>query len=118
MITTSIPITVKKTAQSRIAELDENNLGFGKVFSDHMFIADYKDGQWSNASIVPYDKIPFSPSSSVMHYGQSIFEGMKAYRNENGKILLFRPLANQKRLNISAIRMAMPNMIVWASAAE
>ncbi|MBL7892618.1 MAG: branched-chain amino acid aminotransferase [Bacteroidia bacterium] len=110
MITTAIPITVKKTAKSRIAELDEANLGFGKIFSDHMFIADYRDGQWTEASITPYDKLPFSPSSSMMHYGQSIFEGMKAYRAEDGKVLLFRPLANQKRLNISAVRMAMPTI--------
>jgi branched-chain amino acid aminotransferase len=110
MVTTAIPITVKKTAKSRIAELDESNLGFGKIFSDHMFVADYSDGHWTKAEIVPYDKIPFSPSSSVMHYGQSIFEGMKAYRGDDGKILLFRPLANQKRLNVSAIRMCMPSI--------
>ncbi|MBI2269435.1 MAG: branched-chain amino acid aminotransferase [Bacteroidetes bacterium] len=110
MITTAIPITVKKTAKSRIAELDEINLGFGKIFSDHMFVAEYSNGQWKEASIMPYDKIPFSPSSSMMHYGQSIFEGMKAYRAEDGRVLLFRPLANQKRLNISAVRMAMPTI--------
>lgn len=110
MITTTLPITINKIAHSRIAELNEANLGFGKIFSDHMFVADYCDGHWSNATIVPYDKISFSPSSSMMHYGQSIFEGMKAYRSEKGEVLLFRPIANQKRLNISATRMAMPQL--------
>lgn len=110
MITSALPITVKKVTNSRISELDEANLGFGKVFSDHMFVADYSNGQWTNAAVVPYDKIPFSPSSSMMHYGQAIFEGMKAYRGDNGEILLFRPLANHKRLNISAVRMAMPTI--------
>ena len=77
MITTDLPITVKKTEKSRIAEMKEP-LGFGKIFSDHMFVAEYKDGHWDHAGILPYDKIPFSPSVSVMHYGQAIFEGMKA----------------------------------------
>jgi branched-chain amino acid aminotransferase len=110
MMTTTIPVSIKKVTNSRIAEVDESNLGFGKVFSDHMFVADYNAGHWFSAGIVPYDKIPFSPSSSMMHYGQAIFEGMKAYRNDKGDVLLFRPLANQKRLNISAVRMAMPTI--------
>ncbi len=108
MTTAVLPITVTKISGSRISELDESNLGFGKIFSDHMFVADYKNGHWEKAEILPYGKIPFSPSSSMMHYGQAIFEGMKAYRNVNGEVFLFRPIANQKRLNISAIRMAMP----------
>jgi branched-chain amino acid aminotransferase len=107
MITTDLPITVKKTEKSRIAEMKEP-LGFGKIFSDHMFVTDYKDGHWRDASIAPYDKISFHPSISAIHYGQAIFEGMKAYRSEKGEILLFRPMENLKRLNISATRMAMP----------
>lgn len=108
MITTETSITVKKTTKSRISELNEATMGFGKVFSDHMFVADYSNGQWAKAEIVPYDKISISPAGSMMHYGQSIFEGMKAYRTDQGRILLFRPLSNHKRLNISAQRMCMP----------
>ena len=110
MVTTLSPLTIKKTAQSRINEVDQNNLGFGKYFSDHMFVADFKDGHWYQASILPYGNMEFSPASSMMHYGQAIFEGMKAYRHAKGEIQLFRPLANLKRLNISAIRMAMPQV--------
>ena len=83
-------------------------LGFGKLFADHMFITDFKNGQWTDARVVPYENLSISPSSAMLHYGQAIFEGMKAYRAENGEVLLFRPLANHKRLNASAIRMAMP----------
>jgi len=110
MISTPLPIAVKKVVKSRIAELDEANLGFGKIFSDHMFISDFRNGHWDNAGITPYGMMEFSPSSSMMHYGQAIFEGMKAYRNEKGEVFLFRPLANHKRLNISAVRMAMPTI--------
>ena len=109
MLTTeTFEVKVQKTSKSRVKELDFNNLSFGKVFSDHMFMADYKNGQWSNAQIVPYGPVPMSPSSSALHYGQAIFEGMKAYRNDKGEVLMFRPVDNHKRLNISAERMAMP----------
>ena len=109
MLTTeAIRIDVKKIPKTRIAELDINNLQFGKLFADHMFVADYRDGQWQNPSIVPYDKIPMSPSISALHYGQAIFEGLKAYKNDNGEVLISRPDANLKRLNISCERMAMP----------
>src|SRR5437870_4088962 len=102
MVSEKINIQVQKVKESRISELDAKDIGFGKHFSDHMFIADYKDGKWDGMNIVPYDKIPFSPSASMMHYGQAIFEGMKAYRNEKGEVFLFRPLDNFKRINISA----------------
>jgi branched-chain amino acid aminotransferase len=75
-----------------------------------MFIAEYADGQWSKSRIVPFGNLDLSPASSMMHYGQAIFEGMKAYRSDNGDVLLFRPLENQKRLNRSALRMAMPEV--------
>ncbi len=110
MIAAYPQVTVKKVAKSRINEVDQDNLGFGKYFSDHMFVADYKDGHWTEAGIMPYGEMSFSPASSMMHYGQSIFEGMKAYRTSNGEVQLFRPLANFKRLNISAVRMAMPQL--------
>jgi len=111
MITTEKPvIKVFKTAQSRIGEIDFNDLHFGKAFADHMFISDYKDGVWNDSQIVPYGPVPMSPSTSALHYGQSIFEGMKAYKNDKGEVLLFRPLDNHKRMNISAERMAMPSI--------
>ncbi len=108
--TKSHNLQIQKTAQSRIGEIDFNNLQFGKVFSDHMFMADFKNGEWTDSKIVPYGQIPMSPATSALHYGQSIFEGMKAYKNDKGEILLFRPLENYKRINISADRMAMPTI--------
>lgn len=109
MITTdTLRINIRKTSKSRIAEMDVNNLVFGRLFSDHMFISDYTNGQWKNNSIVPYEKFSISPSMSALHYGQTIFEGLKAYKNENGDVLISRPWANHKRLNISCERMAMP----------
>jgi len=108
MIKEKLNINVRKVNKSRVSEVDLKNIGFGKYFSDHMFIADYENGKWTDMSIVPYDKIPFSPSSSMMHYGQAIFEGMKAYKNDKGEAFLFRSLDNFKRINVSAERMAMP----------
>lgn len=103
-------IKIEKITQSRIKECDINDVPFGKYFSDHMFIADYADGEWSNACIMPYRDVPMSFSMSALHYGQAIFEGMKAYKNTNNEITIFRPLENFKRLNKSAIRMAMPEV--------
>jgi branched-chain amino acid aminotransferase len=110
MSAATLHINITKTDHSRLPGLDINNLPFGKVFSDHMFIAEYADGQWSESRIVPFGNLDLSPASSMMHYGQAIFEGMKAYRSDNGDVLLFRPLENQKRLNRSALRMAMPEV--------
>jgi len=106
----SLAVTVHKTSHSRINELDFDHLAFGKVFSDHMFMADYKDNHWGDAQILPYGPVAMSPSTSALHYGQAIFEGMKAYKNDKGEISLFRPLDNHKRINISADRMCMPNI--------
>ncbi|GAB4147807.1 MAG: branched-chain amino acid aminotransferase [Bacteroidia bacterium] len=110
MTTATSSIEIQKTQHSRLPGLDINNLPFGKVFSDHMFIAEYRDGKWGKSRIMPYGNLSLSPASSMMHYGQAIFEGMKAYRSDSGEVLLFRPLENQKRLNRSAIRMAMPEV--------
>jgi branched-chain amino acid aminotransferase len=104
---TAVFIKVQKTTQSRIKDLDFNHLSFGKVFSDHMFVADYKNGKWDDCQIVPYAPFQMSPAAAVLHYGQAIFEGMKAYKNEKGEVSLFRPIANQKRINTSAERMCM-----------
>ncbi|HET6243917.1 MAG: branched-chain amino acid aminotransferase [Bacteroidetes bacterium] len=105
-ISSNIPID--RIEKSRIGEVDFDKLQFGKMFSDHMFVSDYIDGAWKNSRISPYKKLELSPSSAVIHYGQSIFEGMKAYKNANGEIMLFRPIDNFKRLNKSAERMCMP----------
>ncbi len=91
------------------AKPNENQLGFGKIFTDHMFIMDYTraDG-WHNARIVPFDNLSLHPASTVFHYGAEIFEGLKAYRREDGKVQLFRPMENIKRMNSSADRMSLP----------
>jgi len=110
METATLTIPVQKTAKSRISEIDFSHLQFGKNFSDHMFITEFKNGTWQNPRIIPFQKLDLGPSSAVIHYGQSIFEGMKAYKNEKGNVLLFRPLDNFKRLNKSAVRMCMPEL--------
>lgn len=100
-------MNVVKTKQTRIAEVDWKKLGFGNYFSDHMFVTEFANGSWNNPRIVPYGKFEVSPALSALHYGQSIFEGMKAYLHADGNVYMFRPLENFKRLNISAERMAM-----------
>lgn len=88
-----------------------DNLGFGNVFSDHMFILDYTEGKgWHDARIVPYGTIAYEPSIMVFHYGQSIFEGLKAYRTDDGQVALFRPDQNMKRLNESCDRLCIPRI--------
>lgn len=103
-------IHVTLSSTSRIDQCDFDNIQFGKIFTDHMFCADYSNGAWHNPRIVPYGPVAFSPAMSVIHYGQGIFEGMKAYKSSEGKALLFRPLENWKRLNTSARRMCMPEV--------
>lgn len=103
-----LTIPAQCVTESRISQLDINNIEFGKLFSDHMLVVDYKDEAWQNPEILPYGNITMSPATSALHYGQAIFEGMKAYKDANGDILLFRPLDNFRRLNISAERMCMP----------
>lgn len=103
-------ISIEKVSQSKITEVDFNNIVFGKQFSDHMFVADYKNGKWSDFKIMPFGKIEVSPACAALHYGQAVFEGMKAYKNDQNEVLLFRPLDNAKRLNISAKRLCMPEI--------
>jgi branched-chain amino acid aminotransferase len=105
--TETMHIELTKTKHSHLPDVDWKKLGFGNYFSDHMFITEFAGGQWKNSKIVPYGKFEISPALSALHYGQSIFEGMKAYKHANGEIYLFRPLENLKRLNVSAERMAM-----------
>jgi branched-chain amino acid aminotransferase len=104
----ALKIDVDYVKKSRFSEIDFSNLPFGKVYSDHMFIADYREGEWKNLRIIPFGYMPISPATPAIHYGQSIFEGMKAYPSAAGEALVFRPLDNLKRLNISAERMCMP----------
>ena len=106
----TMQIDVKKAKRSRLKEVDWKNLGFGIYFSDHMFVSDFDGSQWKSSRIVPYGNFEISPALSALHYGQSIFEGMKAYRHANGDIYLFRPLENFKRFNVSAERMAMASV--------
>ncbi len=101
-------ITIHKADTSRIHEVDFSALQFGSVFSDHMFSCDFEDGTWKNAQVLPYGPLTISPAAKVFHYGQAVFEGMKAFKDENGGIFMFRPEDNFNRINKSAVRMAMP----------
>lgn len=101
-------LKIEKVKESRINEVDFSKLSFGKTFADHMFICEYKDGQWQNPTIKPYAPVTLEPSASVFHYGQAVFEGMKAYKDDEGHVFLFRPQENYKRINKSSARLAMP----------
>jgi branched-chain amino acid aminotransferase len=105
-------IEVLKTSQSRLKEVNWEDLGFGKIFSDHMVVIEYRDGQWGNAQIRPYGPMQFSPAISSLHYGQAIFEGLKAFKSANDEVFIFRPEKNAERLNESARRMCMPELPV------
>ncbi|MEY2830075.1 MAG: hypothetical protein RIQ33_1933 [Bacteroidota bacterium] len=106
----SFPIKINKAAKSRLTEIELKGLAFGKTFTDHMLVAEYYDGKWQTAEILPYGLIPTAPSVYSLHYGQSIFEGMKAVKNAEGNAMMFRPLENWKRLNYSGHRMALPEV--------
>jgi branched-chain amino acid aminotransferase len=103
-------IKTTKVASSRINEFDESNIQFGKLYADHMLVADYADGAWGTTEIMPYGDIAMSPATTFIHYGQSIFEGIKAYKNKDGRVAIFRPEENWKRFNRSADRMGMPDV--------
>lgn len=103
-------IEVIKTKTSKINDVDFDNLKFGSVFSDHMLECDFKDGKWQAPKVVPYAPITLDPSAKIFHYGQSVFEGMKAYKDAAKNIWLFRPLENFKRLNISSKRLSIPEL--------
>ena len=103
-------IEIVQVATSNIENVDFQNLAFGSVFSDHMLECDYKNGMWQTPKIVPYQPITLDPSAKIFHYGQSVFEGMKAYKDAQDDVWLFRPLDNFKRLNISSKRLAIPEL--------
>jgi branched-chain amino acid aminotransferase len=102
-----IPIT--KTSAPKAKPADPGSMGFGQLFTDHMFLMDYEEGSgWINPRIVPYQNLPLDPASMVLHYGQAVFEGMKAYKWKNGEIKLFRPQKNFQRMNASNERLCIP----------
>jgi branched-chain amino acid aminotransferase len=103
-------ILIRPIADSRISEVDFGNLEFGKYVSDHMFMCDYEKGEWQQPRIIPFGDISLSPTALVLHYGQSLFEGMKAFRMQDDKICLFRPQKHYERLIKSMERMCMPSI--------
>ncbi len=103
---TAIKVTI--TNHSRWNEVDWSNLPFGKIFSDHMLVMDYADGEWKQPEVVPFQSISIHPATSALHYGQAIFEGLKANRTPDGEVLIFRPDMNAKRFQESCERMCMP----------
>lgn len=103
-------ISFRPTTKSNLDSVDFGNIPFGETFSDHMFVADYYDGEWRDLRIVPFGPITMTPANITLHYGQSIFEGMKAFKNQDGVPTLFRPEMHAKRLNASAARMCMPDV--------
>jgi len=111
MATHSIPVT--KNPNSKLPSFDMNQIAFGKNFTDHMLVADYENGEWKNVEIKPYTSFEVDPSSAVLHYGQTIFEGIKAFKNEKGEVVIFRPDQNFIRFNTSAARMQMPQVPEW-----
>lgn len=101
-------LEIIKAPSSKIDSVDFENLMFGNTFTDHMMSCDYKDGEWKNPVIKPYGPIELEPSARVFHYGQAIFEGMKAFKDDEDQVWLFRPDENMKRFNISSKRLAIP----------
>ena len=101
-------MTIVPIQNSRLHEVDFDNLSFGTVFTDHMFVCDYENGTWGTPEIIPYGPFSMAPSASVLHYGQAVFEGMKAYKDSAEEVWLFRPDQNIKRMNKSAERLAIP----------
>ena len=101
-------LKILKTEKTKIEDVDFNNFSFGSVFTDHMFECDFIDGEWINPVIKPYKKIELEPSASVFHYGQAVFEGMKAYKDKDDNVWLFRPDQNFSRINKSSERLAIP----------
>ncbi len=103
-------INITKVEHSKLNDINLENIPFGKFFTDHMLEVDYEDGEWKNAEIKPYQPLLLDPSIAALHYGQAIFEGIKAYKNEAGEVSIFRPIDNFKRFNVSAERMQMPQV--------
>jgi branched-chain amino acid aminotransferase len=107
-MTETVEISVVKTERSRLKDINLENIPFGKFFTDHMLEADFENGEWKSVEIKPYQPLSMEPSLAALHYGQAIFEGIKAYRTHSGDAYIFRPIDNFKRFNRSAVRMNMP----------
>lgn len=103
-------IKITKVVESKLSSINLDNIPFGKYFTDHMLVADYCNGEWRSVEIMPYQSLQLDPSLAAIHYGQSIFEGIKAYKNEEGEAFIFRPYDNFIRFNLSAERMCMPTV--------
>ena len=99
---------VTRVQETKINSVDFENLVFGKTFTDHMFLCHFRDGKWQTPEIKPYQALTLDPSAIVLHYGQAVFEGMKAFKDDNKKVWLFRPEENFKRINLSAKRLQIP----------
>jgi len=109
-MTDTFNLSINKVRSSRVSQVDFSKVNFGKEYADHMFVADYRDGNWQQFSIEPYAPLTFLPGLAILHYGQSVFEGLKAYKDQNNNVLVFRPEMNFKRLNVSAERMCIPQI--------
>lgn len=107
-MTAAMDISITKAERSKLQDISLENMPFGKYFTDHMLEADYENGEWKNVEIKPYQPLLLSPSVAALHYGQAIFEGIKAYKDADGNAFIFRPQDNYKRFNASAERMQMP----------
>ncbi len=109
-MTAALDINVTKAERSKLNEMTLENIPFGRYYTDHMLEADYENGEWTNVEIKPYQPLLLEPSLAALHYGQAIFEGIKAYKNPAGEAFIFRPQDNFRRFNISAERMQMPTI--------
>ncbi len=107
-LTKSLYIPVERVYQSRLNEVDWENLEFGKYFTDHMLICDYTDGEWGAPKIIPFGNFQLSPVAMALHYGQTVFEGLKVFRMEDGSVNIFRSQKHYERLSLSAERLCMP----------
>ena len=108
MLNETLSLKITKSDNSRINSVDWDNLPFGKVFSDHILVMEYKGGTWHQPEIKPFESFNLHPATSALHYGQSIFEGMKANKTSQGDVLIFRPEINESRFAESCSRMCMP----------
>ena len=120
-MTEAMEILITKAGQANCKDINLENLPFGKYFTDHMLEADYEKGEWKNVEIKPYQPLLMEPSIAALHYGQAIFEGIKAYLDKDGNPFAFRPIENFKRFNRSAARMnmpAIPEEIIYGRAAS
>jgi branched-chain amino acid aminotransferase len=105
-----IDINITPVSKTRVNDQSLENIAFGHVFTDHMLVANFANGEWQSIEIKPYQPISFEPSMAAIHYGQSIFEGVKAYKHPDGEVYISRPYDNFKRFNLSAERMQMPTI--------